>query len=214
MSSPLPPSTALLLVDPYNDFLHPDGKLYPRVAESLVATDTVAHLKDVVKAARNAHLPIFYALHQTWKEENYRGWLHMNSSTTAIKQMKAFEEGSWGAKVHEGLEPDGRRVEGEGDVVDVVSGFANTDLDFQLRQREITHLIIAGMVANTCIESTARYARELGYHTTLLTDATAGFSTAAKDAATNLIWPLIADEVKTVNEWTAALQEAHGPGKM
>ncbi|KKY15420.1 putative isochorismatase hydrolase [Diplodia seriata] len=89
-----PPNTALLLVDPYNDFLHPDGKLYPRVAESLVATDTVAHLKEVVKAARDAHLPSFYALHQTWKAENYRGWLHMNSSTTAIKQMKAFEEGT------------------------------------------------------------------------------------------------------------------------
>lgn len=41
------------------------------------------------------------------------------------------------------------------------SAFANTDLDYQLRQREITHLIMAGMIANTCLESTARYAREL-----------------------------------------------------
>lgn len=43
----------------------------------------------------------------------------------------------------------------------VYSGFANTDLDYQLHQREITHLIMAGMVATTCLESTARYAREL-----------------------------------------------------
>ena len=43
----------------------------------------------------------------------------------------------------------------------VFSGFANTDLDYQLRQREITHLIMAGMIANTCLESTARYAREI-----------------------------------------------------
>lgn len=41
------------------------------------------------------------------------------------------------------------------------SGFVNTDLNYQLRQRGITHLVMAGMVANTCLESTARDAREL-----------------------------------------------------
>ena len=34
------------------------------------------------------------------------------------------------------------------------SYFANTDLDYQLRQRDITHLVFAGMAANTCLEST------------------------------------------------------------
>ncbi|KAF9639967.1 isochorismatase hydrolase [Lasiodiplodia theobromae] len=153
------PNTAIVLVDPYNDFLHPDGKFYSRVSESLTATDTVTHMKELVSAARKANLPIYYVLHKTWKEGNYQGWRHMNTSTTRIDNMRAFEEGSWGAEIHEGLEPD---VLGNGDVVvTVTSGFANTDLDYQLRQREITHLVIAGMVANTCMESTARYAREL-----------------------------------------------------
>jgi hypothetical protein len=38
------------------------------------------------------------------------------------------------------------------------------------------------------------------------TDATAGFSTAHKDAATNLIWPLIADQVKTVGKWADTVE--------
>jgi hypothetical protein len=38
------------------------------------------------------------------------------------------------------------------------------------------------------------------------TDATAGFFTAHKDAATNLIWPLIADQVKTVGEWADTVE--------
>lgn len=42
-----------------------------------------------------------------------------------------------------------------------ISGFANTDLDYHLHQREITHLVMAGMIASTCLESTARYGREL-----------------------------------------------------
>ncbi|UQC77845.1 uncharacterized protein CLUP02_03317 [Colletotrichum lupini] len=131
------PSTAIVLVDPYNEFLHHEGKIYP-----------------------------------------------------------------WGAEILEGLEPD---VVGNGDVVASRhwnnSGFANTDLNYQLRQRGVTHLVMAGMIANTCLEATARDARELGFHVTLLSDATAGFSTEAKDAATNLIWPLIVENVTTVRDW-------------
>jgi hypothetical protein len=38
------------------------------------------------------------------------------------------------------------------------------------------------------------------------TDATAGFSTVAKDAAAQLIWPIIVEEVMTVEEWIASLK--------
>jgi nicotinamidase-related amidase len=41
------------------------------------------------------------------------------------------------------------------------SSFQNTDLDYQLRQREITNLVMGGLTANTCLESTARFAYEL-----------------------------------------------------
>jgi nicotinamidase-related amidase len=47
------------------------------------------------------------------------------------------------------------------------SSFANTDLDFQLKQHCIRKIILVGMVANTCIESTGRFGMELGYHVTL-----------------------------------------------
>jgi nicotinamidase-related amidase len=40
----------------------------------------------------------------------------------------------------------------------------------------VTHVIIVGLLANTCIEATARYAQELGYHVTLVRDATAAFA--------------------------------------
>jgi len=40
----------------------------------------------------------------------------------------------------------------------------------------------------------------------MLSDATAGWSTVQKNAATDLIWPLFANEVKTVNEWKKTLE--------
>jgi nicotinamidase-related amidase len=56
------------------------------------------------------------------------------------------------------------------------SDFANTNLDFLLKQHNIDHVVIMGMRANTCIDTTARYAVELGYHTTLIKDAIAAYN--------------------------------------
>jgi nicotinamidase-related amidase len=39
----------------------------------------------------------------------------------------------------------------------------------------------------------------------MLKDATAGFTTEQKDAATELIWPLFANKVMTVKDWIESL---------
>ncbi|EMR86834.1 hypothetical protein ACHAPC_002387 [Botrytis cinerea] len=198
--------TAIVLIDPYNDFLHPEGKVYPLMAESIADTNTITHLQNLVTTARAQKIPIYYGLHQQTKAGYLAGWKHATLTQQRQKESNAFEEGSWGVEIYKGLEPD---VEGNGDVIVskhwCSSSFSNTDLDYQLKQRNITHLIFAGLTANTCMESTARYAYELGYHVTMLTDATAGFTTVAKDAATSLIWPLFANEVLTVEEWKKTL---------
>ncbi|CAD6448454.1 ecb77a03-a94c-42bc-a7a0-b8805ec4927c [Sclerotinia trifoliorum] len=200
--------TAIVLIDPYNDFLHPEGKANQLLAESMADTNTIFHLKNLVTVARAHKIPIYYGLHQQIKAGFLAGWNHATSTQVAQKEGKAFEEGTWGVEIFEGLEPD---VEGNADVVVskhwCSSSFQNTDLEYQLRQRDITHLVFAGLTANTCMESTARYAFELGFRVTMLKDATAGFSTVLKDAATDLIWPLFANEVLTVEEWKKSLEK-------
>ncbi|KAI9641715.1 hypothetical protein NHQ30_009571 [Ciborinia camelliae] len=205
---PTTPKTAIILIDPYNDFLHPNGKAYPRLAESLADTKTIIHLQNLVTTAHEQKIPIYYGLHQQVKLGFLAGWSHPTVMQESQRESKTFEEGTWGVEIYEGLEPD---VEGNGDVVVskhwCSSSFQNTDLDYQLKQRDITHLIFGGLTANTCLESTARYAYELGYHVTMLKDATAGFTTVAKNAATDLIWPLFANEVLTVEEWKKSLEK-------
>lgn len=105
--------TAVLLIDPYNDFLHPKGKLNPKVSESLSATGTIDHLKVLIAIARKHKLPVFYGLHQQTDAHSYEGWQSMSRSLKGLKQMMAFEKGSWGAEIYEGLDP----VLDNGDVV-------------------------------------------------------------------------------------------------
>jgi len=71
---PVPPNTAIILIDPYNDFLHPNGKLTARLAESIKDTDTITHLLNLVATARENHIPIFYGLHQQIKPGFLAGW--------------------------------------------------------------------------------------------------------------------------------------------
>ena len=85
------------------------------------------------------------------------------------------------------------------------SGFANTDLDYLLKQHGINKVVVVGMLANTCIESTARFAAELGYHVTLVRDATAAFSAEAMHAAHEINGPTYAHSIVTTAELIAAL---------
>ena len=129
----------------------------------------------------------------------------------AQEESHAFAEGSWGAQVLAGLEPD---VLDNSDVVVSKhwnsSSFHSTDLDFQLRQRRVEKLVLVGLTANTCLESTGRYAYELGYHVTMVKDATAGWNKEQMDAATEMIWPLFASDVTTTAEWIEKVEEGAG----
>jgi nicotinamidase-related amidase len=81
-----------------------------------------------------------------------------------------------------------------------------TDLDLQLKQHGIRYIILIGMIANTCIESTGRFGMELGYHVTLVRDATAAFSSAAMHAAQAINGPTFAHVILTTEELLARLE--------
>jgi nicotinamidase-related amidase len=66
-------------------------------------------------------------------------------------------------------------------------------------------VIVIGLLANTCIESTSRFAKELGYHVTLVTDATAAFTKEMMHAAHELNGPTFAHTILTTAELVAAL---------
>jgi len=103
---PPPPNTAIIIIDPYNDFLHPEGKLNGLLADSLKAKDTITHLKELVAAARKHNIAIFYGLHQQAKPGFLQGWKHATPLQQSQKDNNAFVEGTWGVDIFDGLGPD------------------------------------------------------------------------------------------------------------
>jgi nicotinamidase-related amidase len=80
------------------------------------------------------------------------------------------------------------------------NGFANTDLDLQLKKHGIHKLVIMGLIAHTCVEATVRYTAELGYEVTVVKDATASYSDEEMHAALDVNIPNYASAVVTTNE--------------
>lgn len=197
--------TALLLIDPYNDFLSPGGKLYELAKEVIEATQTVLHMREVLGAVRGAGIAVVYVPHHRAKPSDFSGWRNASPYLLAGHKAQVFAEDSWGGQWHPDFQPQ------TGDVIArehwSSSGFANTDLDLQLRRRGIERVILIGLLANTCLESTARYAAELGYHVTLVRDATAAFKSEGLHAAHAINGPTFAHEIVT----TAALLTALAP---
>jgi nicotinamidase-related amidase len=98
-------NTAILIIDPYNDFLHPKGKLNHLLKESLAEKNSIANLKILVTTARKYKIPIYYGLHQQHKAGFIAGWKHATPMQQSQSQTLAFEEGSWGVEIYAGLEP-------------------------------------------------------------------------------------------------------------
>lgn len=198
-----PDRAGLLLIDPYNDFLSPGGKLYEPAKAVIESVGTVDHLRQVVAAVRAAGVPVFYVPHHRARPSDFSLWRHPSPYLLAGHQAQVFAEGSWGGEWHPDFVPQ------PGDVVArehwASSGFAHTDLDLQLRRRGVEHVIAVGLLANTCVETTAKYAAELGYRITLVRDATAAFTPEAMAAAHALNGPTFAHEIVTTAELIQAI---------
>jgi nicotinamidase-related amidase len=193
--------TALLVVDPYNDFISEGGKIWPRIKAVAEANGCVPHMLEVLSAARKVKLRVFYAMHRRYRPGDYETWQYIAPIQRAAWSRKIFECGTWGGEFRAEFVPlSGEVVASEHWCS---SGFANTDLDLQLKKHGIHKLIVIGLIAHTCIEATVRFAAELGYDVTVVKDATADYSDEMMHAALDINMPNYATTIATTDEVVA-----------
>jgi nicotinamidase-related amidase len=196
--------TAFVLVDPYNDFFAEDGGIYPLLKEVAESVGLHQHIRELLGAVRAAGIQVVIAPHRRYHTGDLEGWLRPAPVQRRLREKELYAAGSKGGKWYPDFAPR------DGDIVATehwgISGFAHTDLDQQLRQHGIEHIILAGLTAPGCVEGTGRRAMELGYAVTLAKDATASFTKEWMNAAVELNGPLYA-EVLTTAEVIAGIQE-------
>jgi ureidoacrylate peracid hydrolase len=190
-------ATALLVIDPYNDFISEGGKVWDRLKAVAEANGCVPHMFQVLDAARQAGLRVFYALHHRYRPGDYETWQYI-------------AHGTWGGEIRTEFGPQ------PGDIVALEhwcsSGFANTDLDLQLKRHGIQRLIVIGLIAHTCVEATVRYGAELGYDVTVVRDATADYSEKEMRAALDVNMPNYASAIVTTDQIVGSLMSLQRSG--
>jgi nicotinamidase-related amidase len=201
-----PNITAVLCVDHYNDFLSEGGKLWPWVKEVAEEVNLLDNLRKIVRTARESNISIFHVLHPRMEPGDYENWKYPSPYQLQGARNQIFAKGSWGGTLHHDFQAQ------PGDIIATEhwgsSGFPNTDLDHQLKRHGKEKIIVIGLIANTCIQATARIGMELGYHVTLVRDATAARSREALHAAMDIDGPTYAHEILTSQEVIATMRNS------
>jgi ureidoacrylate peracid hydrolase len=195
--------TALLIIDPYNDFISEGGKVWDRIRTVAEANGCVPHMIEILNAARKAKLPVFFAMHRRYRPGDYETWNYVAPVQRSAWRSKAFEFGTWGGEFHPEFAPLPGEIVAQEHWCS--SGFANTDLDLQLKKHGIQKLIAIGLIAHTCLEATVRFAAELGYDVTVVRDATADYSDREMHAAIEVNLPSYASTIVTTQELLASI---------
>ena len=65
-------NTALVVTDPQNDFLSPNGVTWGVVGKSVTANNTVANIETLFKSAKSNGIPVFISPHYYFPHDH--GW--------------------------------------------------------------------------------------------------------------------------------------------
>lgn len=172
--------TALVITDPQNDFLSPDGVTWGVVGESVTATNTVKNLETLFRVANKNGMPLFISPHYYFPTDH--GWKFEGSLETLMHNINMFDRK--GALDLDNFENSGadwleqykKYINNAATVVTSphkVYGPETNDLVLQLRKRGIDKVILAGMSANLCVEAHMRELIEQGFEVAVVKDATA-----------------------------------------
>ncbi len=175
-----PGRTALLITDPQNDFLHPEGVTWGVVGKSVTENNTVENIDSLFAAAKANDIPVFVSPHYYYPTDH--GWQFEGALEALMHAIGMFDRK--GALTVEGFEGSGadfleqyKKYINDGETVvsnpHKVYGPETNDLVLQLRKRGIDKVILGGMSANLCTESHMRELIEQGFEVAVVSDATA-----------------------------------------
>lgn len=171
---------AVVVTDPQNDFLSPQGVTWSVVGKSVTENNTVDNIGRLFASAKENDVPLFISPHYYYPQDHR--WHFEGALERLMHDIQMFDrpssldltnfEGS-GADWLEQYKPlinDGETI-----ITSPHKAFGpeTNDLVLQLRKRGIDQVILAGMSANLCVESHLRELIEQGFEVAVVGDATA-----------------------------------------
>ena len=172
--------TAIVITDPQNDFLHPEGVAWGVVGQSVTENNTVDNLETIFKLAEENNILVFISPHYYYEHDH--NWKFEGTLETLMHNINMFDRGN--QLSINGFENSGadflqryKKYIEKNNVTVVgphkIFGPEQNDLSLQLRKQKIDNIILAGMSGNLCVEAHMRELIEDGFEVAVVGDATA-----------------------------------------
>ncbi len=204
--------TAIVLIEPQNDFLSEGGTMYAHIKEQLAERNVIANLQNLLKNARGKVGKIFYVPFHSFEP----GFPELKKGGPGMEGLRGIEcdmvadwgIGAWlrgtpGPEIIPQLTPE------KGDIVvegkKTLDAFHSTALDYLLRANEIEYVAFVGFHTDWCVESSARSAYDKGYRVIVIGDCTATDTQEEQDFCEKWIFPKIG-KVMDHKEFLASLE--------
>lgn len=214
----VPGSTALVVTDPQNDFLSPNGVTWGVVGKNVEENGTVDNIDALFDTAKAVDMPVFISPHYYYPHDHR--WQVEGALESLMHSIGMFDRKD--ALSLEGFEGSGadwlpqyKRYINDGATVVTsphkVYGPESNDLVLQLRKAGISKVVLAGMSANLCTESHMRELIEQGFEVLVVTDATAAAQLPEWDgyAAALTNFRMIANHIATTEETVSYIESAY-----
>ncbi len=208
-------NTALVITDPQNDFLSPEGVTWGMVGKSVTENKTVEHIESLFISAKGNGFPVFISPHYYYPTDH--DWKFGGTLEKAMHSIHMFDrKGALNVDDFKGSGADWLEVykkyieDGQTIITSPhkVYGPESNDLVLQLRKRGINTVVLGGMSANLCTESHMRELVEQGFEVIVVMDATAAAITPELGdgyAAALVNYGFIASEVVTTKDAVARM---------
>ncbi len=214
---------ALVVTDPQNDFLSPQGVAWGVVGQSVTENKTVDNLESLFKVAKNSGIPVFISPHYYYPHDHQ--WKFEGALEALMHKIGMFDRK--GPLHQEGFAGSGADWldrykpyinDGKTTVTSPhkVFGPESNDLVLQLRKAGITQVVLGGMSANLCVESHMRELVEQGFNVVVVADATAAAKVPGFDGfeAAFVNYRMIASDVWSTAQAVKSIAKLQGSGAL
>ena len=204
--------TAIVLIEPQNDFLTEGGTMYAHIKEQLAQRGVIKNLQNLLNSARGKVGKIFYVPFHSFEEgfpelkkggPGYEGLRGIEIDMEADWGTGAWLRGTPGPEIIDELTPQ------KGDIIvegkKTLDAFHSTALDYLLRANEIEYVAFTGFHTDWCVESSARSAYDKGYRVIVIGDCTATDTQEEQDFCEKWIFPKIG-KLMNYKEFLEALE--------
>lgn len=171
---------AIVVTDPQNDFLSPQGVTWSVVGKNVTDNRTVEHIGQLFAVAKKHGIPVFVSPHYYYPHDHkwhFEGALEkLMHDIHMFDRPGALDMSEFAGSGADWLDQYKPFINDSGTIVcspHKVFGPESNDLVLQLRKRGINQVILAGMSANLCVESHMRELLEQGFEVAVVGDATA-----------------------------------------